>query len=52
MGYRQKLNDRKIAIVVLGLQQLPKLRPYVQIVVEAVNNAQPCSYTELGLPFT
>jgi hypothetical protein len=49
MGYQQNLAERKIAIVVLGLQQLPKVRPHIQIVVDAVNAAQPCSYTKLEM---
>ena len=45
--YQQNLSERKIAIVVLGQQQWPKLRPHVRLVVEAVNGAMPGSYTEV-----
>src|SRR5882757_6828822 len=45
--YQQNLSQRKIAIVVLGQQQWPKLRPHVRIVIEAVNMARPGSYTEV-----
>jgi len=48
--YQQNLSQRKIAIVVLGQQQWPKLRPHVRIVIEAVNMARPGSYTEVDLP--
>jgi len=47
MRYQQNLAERKIAVVVLGLQQWPSLRPHVQRVVEAVNAAVPGTYTEV-----
>jgi hypothetical protein len=47
MRYQQNLTNRKIAVVVLGLQQWPGLRPHVQRVVEAVNVATPGTYTEV-----
>ena len=51
MRYQQNLAGRKIAVVVLGLQQWPSLRPHVRLVVEAVNAAVPGSYTEIDPPF-
>jgi hypothetical protein len=48
--YQQNLAGRKIAVVVLSLQQWPSLQPHVQLVVEAVNAAVPGSYTEIDLP--
>jgi hypothetical protein len=45
MRYQQNLANRKIAIVVLGLQQWPSLRPHDQRVVEAIAAAKPGSYT-------
>src|SRR5260370_31966297 len=50
MRYQQNLAGRKIAVVVLGRQQWPQLRPHVQRVVEAVNVATPGSYMEIDLP--
>jgi predicted nuclease of predicted toxin-antitoxin system len=50
MRYQQNLSGRKIAVVVLGLQQWPSLRPHVQLVVEAVNAAKPGTYLEVDLP--
>jgi hypothetical protein len=50
MRYQQNLVGRKIAVVVLSLQQWPSLRPHVQLVAEAVNAAVPGSYTEIELP--
>jgi hypothetical protein len=51
MLYQQNFAGRKIAIVVLGLQQWPQLRPHVHRVVEAVNASGPGSYVEVVLPF-
>ena len=50
MGYQQNLSGRTIAIVVLRAQQWPKLRPHIQLVIGAVNAAQPGSYTEVKIP--
>lgn len=48
--YQQNLSGRKIAIVVLGQQQWPKLRAHIPLVVEAVNAAIPGSYIEVNFP--
>jgi hypothetical protein len=48
--YQQDSSQRKIAVVVLGEQQWPRLRPHVRLVVEAVNAAVPGSYIEVDLP--
>jgi len=45
--FQQNLSERKIAVVVLGQQQWPKLRPRVRLVAEAVNAATPGSYAEV-----
>jgi len=41
MRCQQNLAGRKIAVVVLGLQQWPDLRPHLQRIVEAINAAVP-----------
>jgi hypothetical protein len=41
--YQQDLTRRKIAVVVLGRQQWPQLRPRVHLIVGAVNAATPGS---------
>ncbi len=51
MRYQQNLDGRRIAIVVLGQQQSPQLRPHIERVIEAVNRATPGSYTEVEIPF-
>ncbi len=49
--YQQNLTGRKIAIVVLGRQQWPQLRPHIQLVINAVNAATLGSYAEVEIPF-
>lgn len=49
--YQQNLKGRRIAFVVIGNQQWPVLRRYVQRVVVAVNAATPGSYIEVDIPF-
>ncbi len=51
MRYQQNLQDRKIAFVVIGNQQWPTLKNYLDRVVAAVNAATPGSYTEVEIPF-
>jgi hypothetical protein len=48
--YQQNLEARKIAFVVIGNQQWPTLRRYVERVVAAVNAATPGSYAEVDVP--
>ena len=50
LRYQQNLEGRKIAVVVIGVQQWPQLRPHVQRVVEAVNAAVLGSYIEIDIP--
>jgi hypothetical protein len=51
MSYQQNLKGRKIAFVVIGNQQWPVLRRYVERVVAAVDAATPGSFTEIEIPF-
>src|SRR5260370_18710701 len=50
MRYQQNLADRKIAIIVLGKQQWPEVRPHVHLVVAAVNAATRGIYVEVEIP--
>jgi hypothetical protein len=50
MRYQQNLVGRKLAVLVLGQQDLGLLRPHVQSVVDAVNEVAPGSYTEVEIP--
>jgi hypothetical protein len=50
MRYQQNLADRKIAIIVLGKQQWPEVRPHVHLVVAAINAAKPGTYFEVQVP--
>ena len=51
MRYQQNLADRKIALVVLGQQQWPRLRPHIQRVIAAVNAATLGSFAEVDIPY-
>lgn len=48
--YQQNLKGRRIAFAVLGNQQWPVLRKYIERVVAAVDEAAPGSYTEVEIP--
>jgi hypothetical protein len=48
--HQQNLSGRRIAVVVLGLQQWPSLRPHVWRVAEAIQSATPGSYLEINFP--
>jgi hypothetical protein len=48
--YQQNLALRRIALVVLGNAQWPGLRRHVELVVNAVNAAQPGSYILVDIP--
>jgi hypothetical protein len=50
MTYQQNLTGRKIAILVLSKQQWPLLRPYVHLIVDAVDVASTGSYAEIHIP--
>jgi hypothetical protein len=50
MRYQQNLEGRRIAIVFIGTPQWPALRPYVERVVAAINDALPGSYAEVEIP--
>jgi hypothetical protein len=51
MQYQQNLKGRKIAFVVVGNQQWPTLRRYVDRVVAAVDAATSGTLTEVEIPF-
>jgi len=50
LGYQQNLEARKIPIIVLKTQQWPRLQPYVQAIVDAIDKATHGTYTEVTLP--
>jgi len=50
MSYQQNLAGRRIAIRVLGLQQWPALRPYVPLVLKALEEVTPGSFAEIEMP--
>jgi hypothetical protein len=50
LRYQQNLANRKIAIVVLGDSTWRFVRPHLERVASAVNEAAPGSYTEVEIP--
>ena len=50
IGYQQNLSGRRIAIVVLGVQNWPTLRTQIQLVVKAVEGSTAGGYLEVGKP--
>jgi hypothetical protein len=50
LRYQQNLAGRHIAVVIIGRQQWPQLRPHVQRVVDAVNAIVVGSYLEVDIP--
>jgi hypothetical protein len=51
MRYQQNPAGRRIAFVVIGNQQWPTLRGYLDRVVVVVNAARPGSFSEVDIPF-
>ena len=49
--YQQNLTRRKIALVVLGNSQWPRVQLHLDKIVAAVNACAPGSYTEIEIPF-
>lgn len=50
LRYQQNLAGRRIAIVVLGNSTWRVARLYLDRIALAVNEAKPCSYTEVEIP--
>jgi hypothetical protein len=51
LRYQQNIAGRKIAFVVIGNQQWPVLRRYVDRVIAAVDAAKAGCFTEVEIPF-
>ena len=49
--YQQNLTTRKISLVVLGNSTWRNVRPYLDLVIAAVNAATPGSFSEVEIPF-
>ena len=50
MPYQQNLAGRRIGVVVLNVQAWHQLRPYTQLVVDAVSAARPGEFTRVEFP--
>jgi hypothetical protein len=48
--HQQNLAGRTIAVIVLGKQQWPEVRPHVQLVVAAIDATKPGAYVEVEIP--
>lgn len=48
--YQQKLAGRRMAILVIGHQQWPRLKPHIQRVIDAIDAAKPGSFAEVDIP--
>lgn len=48
--YQQNLAGRRIAIVLLSKQQWPQVRPFASLVLAAVTDASPGTYSEVEIP--
>ena len=49
--YQQNLTGRRIALIVLGNSQWPRVRLYLDRIAAVVNGCTPGSYTEVQIPF-
>ena len=52
LRYQQNLQNRKIAIVVLGQARWSLIRQHISKVIAAVNAATPGSLSEIEIPFS
>jgi hypothetical protein len=50
-AFQQGWDKRRVAVVVLGQQQWPHVRPHIRLVVDAVNAATPGSFAEVDVPY-
>lgn len=51
MRYQQNLAGRRIALVVLGTPQWPRVRLHIETIMATVNAATSGSYTEVEIPY-
>jgi hypothetical protein len=49
LAYQQNLTDRKLALVILPFGRWPKVKPYVDEIVEVVDKAEPGGFYEILL---
>jgi hypothetical protein len=52
LRYQQNLTSRRRGIILLGVGQWPDLRPHVQRVIDAVDEAMPGCYVEIDIPLS
>ena len=49
--YQQNMSERKIALVILGNSQWPRVRLHLDRIASVVNACMPSSYAEIEIPF-
>jgi hypothetical protein len=50
LPHQQNLTGRKISVVVLLTTSWPRIKNYITLVVQAIDNLQPGSYEEIAFP--
>lgn len=50
LRYQQNLAARRIAIIVLTTTSWPRIQRAINMVVQAIDSARPCSYSEIAIP--
>ena len=50
LRFQQNLRDRRLAIIVLQSTSWPRIQRSIQLVIDAVDAAEPGSYTEVNIP--
>ncbi|MBA3768429.1 MAG: hypothetical protein H0W99_15905 [Acidobacteria bacterium] len=50
LPYQQDLTGRKISVVVLLTTSWPRIKNYIALVTQAIDNLQPGSYEEIPFP--
>ncbi|MEZ5971060.1 MAG: hypothetical protein R3C31_04560 [Hyphomonadaceae bacterium] len=50
LRYQQNLEARRIAIVVISTTNWPRIRPYCDLVRDALNGISPGAFVEIAIP--
>lgn len=50
LRYQQNLSQRRIAIVILGTTNWPRMRPHAGLVAKALNGVAPGAFIEVSIP--
>lgn len=50
LRYQQNLTGRRISVIVLLTTNWPRIKKHIALIVQAIDNSQPCSYEEISFP--